>query len=164
MIGRAAPPVALPRPAAALAVVALLAGGCAQARPTVASMAGEAVLSPLPGEVELADVKVSPRRGRIGVPGRDGAVERIVAVDLLPGAAADLVEGRDGSRYGFHRVELGAGTPVTVELRGTAPTGAQVIVTASSGQPVPLYGGPDDVQPVPPELPTSVVITVVSRQ
>jgi len=81
---------------------------------------------------------VPARRGRIGGAGRDGAVERVVAVSLAPAAAADLVQQRDGARYGFARVDLGGRAPVTVELRGTAPTGAQVIVTASTAAPVPL--------------------------
>lgn len=143
---------------------ALLAGGCAAARPTVASLAGEPVLAPLPDEVQLAEVSMQPRRSRVGVTARDGVVERVVAVDLLPAAAADLVQQRTGGRYDFRRVDLGVGTPVTVELRGSAPTGAQVIVTASSGSPVPLYGGTDDVLPAPPDRSTTVVISVVSRQ
>jgi len=149
----------------AVAGAALLAGGCAAApRPTVASLADEPVLAPLPNEVELSTSRFLPRRSRIGVAARDGAVERVVAVDLLPAAAADLVQQRTGDRYGFRRIDLGVGTPVTVELRGTAPTGAEVIVTASSGPSVPLYGGTDAVLPVPPDRPTTVVISVVSRQ
>ena len=62
------------------------------------------------------------------------------------------------------RVDLGGGTPVTVELRGTSPTGARVIVTASTAPPVPLYGGADELRPTPPDLATTVVITVVSPQ
>lgn len=119
---------------------------------------------PLPGEVELGEVRVEPRRGRVGVPGRDGAVERIVALDLPPSAVADLVQQRHGGRYGFTRVDLGGGSPVTVELRGRAPTGATVVVTASTGPAVPLYGGPDEVRAVPPDLPTTVVTTVASLQ
>jgi hypothetical protein len=137
---------------------------CSQARPTAASLAAEPVLVPLPGEVELADVRVQPRRSRIGVPGRDGVVERVVAVPVLPSAVGDLLQQRDGGRYGFRRVDLGPGTPVTVELRGTAPTGAEVIVTASTAPPVPLYGGSDEVRPLPPDFATAVVITVVSSQ
>ncbi len=71
---------------------------------------------------------------------------------------------RHGDRYRFSRVDLGGGSPVTVELRGTAPTGAVVIVTASTAPPVPLYGGLEDVQAVPPELSTTVVTTVASPQ
>ena len=149
--------------AGALAGAALLAG-CAAPRPTVASLAEEPVLAPLPNEVELSTARFLPRRSRIGVAPRDGVVERVVAVDLLPGAAADLLQQRTGDRYGFQRIDLGVGTPVTVELRGSAPTGAEVIVTASSGPSVPLYGGTDDVLPVPPDRPTTVVISVVSRQ
>lgn len=122
------------------------------------------MFGPLPGELELADVRVAPRPSRVGVPGRDGVVERVVAVDLLPAATADLVQQRYGPRYRFSRVDLGAGTPVTVELRGMAPSGARVIVTASTGPSVPLYGGPDDVRPAPPDRPTTVVVTVVSPQ
>lgn len=118
----------------------------------------------MPGEVGLGDIRVQPRKSQIGVPGRDGVVERIVAVEPLPAAIADLVQQRHGSRYGFRRVDLGVGTPVTVELRGTAPTGALVVVTASTGLPVPLYGGPDDIRAVPPDRATAVVVTVVSRQ
>ncbi len=151
--------------AGALAGAALLAPACAgAARPTVASLADEPVLAPLPNEVELSTSRFLPRRSRIGVAARDGAVERVVAVDLLPAAAADLLQRRTGDRYGFRRIDLGVGTPVTVELRGTAPTGAEVIVTASSGPSVPLYGGTDDVLPVPPDRPTTIVISVVSRQ
>lgn len=139
-------------------------GACGAARPAASSLAAEPVLAPLPGEIELADVRVQPRRSRIGVPGRDGVVERVVAVELSPAAVADLVERRHGSRYGFRRVDLGTGTPVTVELRGTAPTGARIIVTSSTAPPVPLYGGPDEVRPVPAELVTTVVTTVVSPQ
>jgi hypothetical protein len=139
-------------------------GGCNSATPSAGSLAAEPVLAPLPGEVELADVRVQPRRSRVGVPGRDGVVERIVAVDTAPSAAADLVQQRHGERYRFRRVDLGGAAPVTVELRGRAPTGATVIVTASTAQPVPLYGGPDELRPLPPELATSVVITVVSPQ
>jgi len=149
--------------ALALCGTALLAG-CAAPRPTVASLADEPVLAPLPNEVELSTARFLPRRSRIGVTPRDGVVERVVAVDLLPGAAADLLQQRAGDRYGFQRIDLGVGTPVTVELRGSAPTGAEVIVTASSGPSVPLYGGTDDVLPVPPDRPTTVVISVVSRQ
>lgn len=153
------------RVAVALAAAAALAvGGCAAPRPTVTSLAEEPVLSPLPNEVELSTSRFLPRRSRIGVAARDGVVERVVAVDLLPGAAADLLQQRTGDRYRFRRVDLGVGTPVTVELRGSAPTGAEVIVTASSGPPVPLYGGTDDVLQVPPDRPTTVVISVVSRQ
>ncbi len=141
----------------------LLAVGCAAPRPTVASLAGEPVLTPLPDQVVLAEVSMQPRRSRVGVTARDGVVERVVAVDLLPAAAADLVQQRTGERYGFRRTDLGVGTPVTVELRGSAPTGAEVIVTASSGPSVPLYGGTDDVLPVPPDRPTTIVISVVSR-
>lgn len=107
---------------------------------------------------------MQPRKSQAGVSGRDGVVERIVAVEPLPATIADLVQQRHGSRYGFQRVDLGAGTPVTVELRGTAPTGALVVVTASTELPVPLYGGPDDIRAVPPDRATAVVITVVSRQ
>ncbi|MEO7517647.1 MAG: hypothetical protein ABIY58_02710 [Acidimicrobiales bacterium] len=145
-------------------IVAAVAAGCTSARPTAASLGREPVLAPLPAEVVLAEVRVAPRADRIGVPGRDGVVERVVAVDLLPAAAADLVLARSGARYGFRRVDLGVGTPVTVELRGTAPTGAQVVVTSSTAAPVLLYGSPDDVRPTPPDRPTTVVITVVSRQ
>jgi len=150
-----------------LGIVVLMVGilgGCAGPHPDSASLAAEPVLSPLPAEVELADVRVPPRRGRIGVPGRDGVVERVVALELGPAAAADLVQERYGARYGFRRVDLGGGTPVTVELRGAAPTGARVVVTASTAAPMPLYGGLDEVQPVPPGLATTVVITVASVQ
>ena len=150
---------------AAGALAALLAGACAAApRPTLASLADEPVLAPLPNEVELSTARFLPRRSRIGVAPRDGVVERVVAVDLLPGAAADLLQQRTGDRYGFQRIDLGVGTPVTVELRGSAPTGAEVIVTASSGPSVPLYGGTDDLLPVPPDRQTTIVISVVSRQ
>jgi len=149
--------------AGALAGAALLAG-CAAPRPTVASLAEEPVLAPLPNEVELSNTRMQPRRSRVGVTARDGVVERVVAVDLLPAAAADLLQQRNGDRYAFQRIDLGVGTPVTVELRGPASTGAEVIVTASSGPSVPLYGGTDDVLPVPPDRPTTVVISVVSRQ
>ncbi|MEO5678829.1 MAG: hypothetical protein ABIS47_04085, partial [Acidimicrobiales bacterium] len=77
--------------APAAAVAAALAVGCTSARPTAASLGQEPVLAPLPAEVVLAEVRVAPRADRIGVPGRDGVVERVVAVDLLPAAAADLV-------------------------------------------------------------------------
>ncbi len=147
-----------------LLVVGGISSGCNSPRPSGATLAAEQVLAPLPGEVELADVRVQPRQGRIGVPGRDGVVERVVAVDLSPSAAADLVQQRDGDRYGFRRVDLGGGSPVTVELRGSAPTGAMVVVTASTAPPVPLYGGPDDLRPTPPRLSTTVVITVTSPQ
>jgi len=146
------------------AVVAVTLGGCTSPRPSSASLAAEPVLAPFPGEVELAAVRMQPQRGTIGVPSRDGVVERVVAVDLLPGAAADLVQERYGSRYGFRRVDLGEGTPVTVELRGEAPTGAHVIVTATTGSPMPLYGSPDDVQSAPPDRPTTVVVSVISRR
>jgi len=126
-------------------------------------LAAEPALAPLPGEVELSDVRVQPRRSRVGVPGRDGVVERVVAVALPPAAAADLVQQRHGDRYHFQRVDLGAG-PVTVELRGSAPTGASIIVTSSTAAPMPLYGGPDEVRPVPFDLVTTVVTTVVSPQ
>ena len=142
----------------------LAAPGCAPAEPTAGELAAEPVLAPLPGEVELGDVRVAPRRGRVGVPGRDGVVERVVAVEMAPAEAADLVQARHGGRYRFRRVDLGGGTPVTVELRGTAPTGAAIIVTTASGPPVPLYGGPDEMRPLPPTLGTSVVITVISHQ
>lgn len=147
-----------------LGVLLVAGAGCGAAKPTAASLAAEPVLAPLPGEVELGVVRVQPRRDRIGVAGRDGVVERIVAVDLTPAEAADVVQQRDGGRYGFQRVDLGGGTPVTVELRGRAPSGASVIVTSSSAAPVPLYGGPDEIRPLPPNLSTSVVITVVSPQ
>lgn len=127
-------------------------------------MAAEPVLDPLPGEVELSTVTQQPRRSGVGVASRDGVVERVVAVDLLPAAAADLVQQRFDSRYGFRRVDLGVGTPVSVELRGASPTGAQVIVSATSGRPVPLYGSLDDVRTPPADRPTAVVISVVSRQ
>ncbi len=149
----------------AVVAVALVAGGCAATpRPTVGSLADEPVLAPLPNEVELSTARFLPRRSRIGVAPRDGVVERVVAVDLLPGAAADLLQQRTGARYGFQRIDLGVGTPVTVELRGSAPTGAEVIVTASSGPSAPLYGGTDDLLPVPPDRQTTIVISVVSRQ
>lgn len=147
-----------------LLVLPVTSAGCGAAQPTAASLAAEPVLGPLPGEVELGLVKVQPRRSRVGVPGRDGAVERIVAVDLSPAEAADLVQQRHGDRYSFRRVDLDGGTPVSVELRGRAPTGATVIVSSSSARPVPLYGGLDDLRPLPPNLSTSVVITVVSPQ
>jgi len=151
--------------AVAVAVVAASAlGGCSSHRPTSASLAAEPVLAPFPDEVELAAIRMQPQRGNIGVPSRDGVVERIVAVDLLPAAAADLVEQRYGTRYGFRRVDLGVGTPVTVELRGAAPTGAVVIVTATMGPPVPLYGSLDDVPPAPPDRSTTVVVSVISRR
>lgn len=151
---------------ATLAGLLLLAGvgGCAAAEPTASSLAAEPVLAPLPGEVVLGDVRVPPRRARIGVPGRDGVAERVVAVDAPPSEVADLVQRRDGRRYSFRRVDLGGGAPVTVELRGRAPTGADVIVTASTAPPVPLYGGGDEMTPAPPGLSTTVVITVVSPQ
>ena len=158
------PRSASPRARAALLLLAAVAGGCNSAQPTARSLAGEPVLAPLPGEVELAAVRVQPRRGRIGVPGRDGVVERVVALGPPPGAVADLVQQRDDHRYGFRRVDLGGAAPVTVELRGRAPTGALVIVTASTAPPVPLYGGADELRPMPPDLATTVVITVVSPQ
>ena len=146
-----------------LVVVGGLAG-CNGARPTSASLAAEPVLGPIPGEVELGLVTKGPQQSRIGAAGSDGVVERIVAVDLLPAATADLVQERYGERYGFRRVELGVGTPVTVELRGVSPTRAVVTVTASSGFLVPLYGSPDDVRRAPADRPTTVLISVVSRQ
>ncbi|CAA9267221.1 MAG: hypothetical protein AVDCRST_MAG76-3147 [uncultured Acidimicrobiales bacterium] len=149
---------------AVLVAPAVVLGSCSGARLTSASLAAEPVLAPLPGELELATVTLQPRPSRIGVPSADGVVERIVAVDLLPAAAADLVQQLHDSRYRFRRVELGVGTPVTVELRGVAPTEAEVIVTASSNRPVPLYGSPDDVRTPPPDRATSVVVSVVSRQ
>lgn len=142
----------------------LLVAGCRSASPSARSLAAEPVLGPLPGEVELAEVRVQPRRSRIGVPGRDGVVERVVAVDMTPSTAADLVQQRHGSRYGFRRVDLGGASPVSVELRGNAPSGATVIITSSTAPPVLLYGGPDEVRPLPPELVTTVVTTVVSSQ
>jgi hypothetical protein len=145
-------------------VLLVLAAACNNPKPDGASLAAEPVLDPLPGEVELAAVRIQPRAGRIGVPGRDGVVERVVAVDLAPQAAADLVQQRHGNRYAFRRVDLGGESPVTVELRGTSPTGAEVIVTASTDTPVPLYGGLDEVRPVPPQLATTMVISVVSAQ
>jgi hypothetical protein len=148
----------------AVLLVAAGAAACAPAEPTAGDLASEPVLAPLPGEVELGDVRVVPRRGRVGVPGRDGVVERVVAVAMAPAEAADLVQQRDGGRYAFRRVDLGGGSPVTVELRGTAPSGAAIVVTTSSGPPVPLYGGPDELRPLPPTMSTSVVITVISPQ
>lgn len=148
----------------AVALLLPAAAGCSPAEPTAGDLAAEPILAPLPGEVELGDVRVVPRRSRIGVPGRDGVVERVVAVDMAPAEAADLVQQRDGGRYAFRRVDLGGGTPVTVELRGSAPSGAAIVVTASSAAPVPLYGGPDELQPVPAGMSTSVVTTVISRQ
>ena len=150
--------------AAVIVAASTVLGSCGSARPTSASLAAEPVLAPLPGELELASVTLQPRPGRIGVPSADGVVERVVAVDLLPAAAADLVQQRHDSRYRFRRVELGVGTPVTVELRGVSPTSADVIVTASLNPPVPLYGSPDDVRTPPQDRPTSVVVSVVSRQ
>jgi len=149
-----------------LALTALggLSVGCGSPEPSARSLAAEPVLAPLPDEVRLADIRVQPRRSRIGVDGRDGVVERVVAVRLTPSEAADVLQQRVGERYGLRRVDLGGATPVAVELRGTAPTGAMIIVTASSAPPVPLYGGPDELQPMPPTLSTSVVITVVSPQ
>ena len=149
---------------ASVAVVVLALAGCSSDRPTAASLAAEPVLVPFPDEVELAEVKMQPQRGTIGVPSRDGVVERIVAIEALPAAAADLVEQRHGDRYRFRRVDLGVGTPVTVELRGTSPTGADVVVTANLGPPLPIYGSPDDVRPAPPDRPTTVVIDVISRR
>jgi len=151
-------------PALVAIVSAGVVGGCAAARPSTQSLALEPVLSPLPGEVELAHVSVAPRRGRIGVPGRDGAVERVIALDLSPTAAADLMQARYGTRYRFQRVDLGGLSPVSVELRGTAPTGARVVVTASTSPPAPLYGGLDELKPVPPGLATTMVLTVASIQ
>lgn len=142
----------------------LLLAGCGAARPGAPSLAAEPVLAPLPGEVELAEVRVQPRRGRIGVPGRDGVVERVVALDMTPSAAADLVQQRHGGRYAFRRVDLGGAAPVSVELRGDAPSGATVIITSSTAAPIPLYGGPDEVRPLPPGLATTVVTSVVSPQ
>ncbi len=150
--------------ALAAAVAATLSAGCTQAQPTVASLAAEPVLSTFPDGVQLSSITQQPRRSRVGVPSRDGVVERVVAVDLLPAAAADVVQQRYDSRYGFRRVDLGVGTPVSVELRGASPTGAQVIVSATSGRAVPLYGSVDDVRTPPPDRPTTVVISVVSRQ
>lgn len=155
----------MPRSVTAVLVVsATVAVGCTARDPSMASLRAEPVLVALPDAVELGSVTMRPRRARVGTSSRDGVVERVVAVDLLPAAAADLLEQRLDSRYGFRRVDLGVGTPVTVELRGTAPTGAEVIVTATSGVPIPLYGSPDDVQTPPADRPTTVVISVVSRQ
>jgi len=98
------------------------------------------------------------------VAGRDGVVERVVAVPATPTETADLLQQRNGQRYRFSRVALGGAAPVVIELRGTAPTGATVIVTASTAPLVPLYGGADEMRPAPPELATTVVITVVSPQ
>ncbi len=149
---------------AGLVALLVLVTACNNPRPDATSLAAEPVLEPLPGEVVLARVSIRPRASRIGVPGRDGVIERIVAVDLTPAAAADLVQERGGQRYGFTRVDLGAAAPVTVELRGASPTGAQVIVTAGTTPPVPLYGALDAVLPVPADLATAVVTTVVSPQ
>lgn len=149
---------------AGLGALLVLVAACNNPRPDASSLAAEPVLEPLPGEVVLARVSIRPRASRIGVPGRDGVVERIVAVDLAPAAAADLVEERHGRRYDFERVDLGGGAPVTVELRGASPTGARIVVTAGTTPPVPLYAALDAVLPVPSDLPTAVVITVVSPQ
>ncbi len=151
------------RPVAVAAAAAL--AGCTNPQPSTASLAAEPVLGRLlPHEVELGSVTMQPRQSRIGVPSRDGVVERIVAVDLLPAATADLVQQRHDSRYGFRRVDLGVGTAATVELRGVSPTGAEVIVKATSGRPVPLYGSPDDVRTPPADRSTTIVISVISRQ
>ncbi len=147
-----------------LLVLLGVSAGCGAPQPGAASLAAEPVLGGLPGEVELAEIRVQPRRGRIGVPGRDGVVERAVAVELSPAAAADLVQQRHGERYRFARVDLGGPSPVTVELRGTAPTGARVTVTASTAPPVLLYGGPDEIRAAPPQLVTTVVTSVASPQ
>ena len=163
---RRSPPKAGPRwvrVALTAAAAAAVSAGCARAQPDVTSLAAEPVLSTFPDGVQLASLTQQPRRSGVGVASRDGVVERVVAVDLLPAAAADLVQQRHDSRYGFRRVDLGVGTPVSVELRGASPTGAQVIVTATSGRAVPLYASLDDVQTPPADRPTAVVISVVSR-
>lgn len=149
----------------ALVVAAtLVVGACGSARPSLSELAREPILQPLPGEEVLMAGRSAPRRGRVGVAGRDGAIERVVAVADPPAAVADELQRRFGDRYGFRRTDLGAGTPNTVELRGGVPGGAAVIATASTLRPVPLFSPVSAVVPVPPDRPTAVVITVISRQ
>jgi hypothetical protein len=158
------------RRVAVLAVVLGLATACGSAEPTLAELRAEPILQPLPGEVVLATKTLSPRRSQPGRIGRDGVVERVVQVERDPVAVADEIASRNGERYQFRRTELPAGAPQTVELRGTSPTGADIIVVASVSSPVPLIASLADVRapPVPSEGPvpqrTSVVTTVLSRQ
>jgi hypothetical protein len=77
---------------------------------------------------------------------------------------ADALQTRTEGRYHFRRTELGTGTPNTVELRGRTPTGVVVIATASTLRPIPLFGPVAAVQAAPADHPTSLVVTVISRQ
>ena len=116
------------------------------------------------GEVVLLEQRSPPRRARLGVAGRDGAVERVVALVEDPAAVADDIQRRHGARYGFVRTDLGTGTPNTVELRGRVPDGPVVIATASTLRPVPLFSALSAVRVQPPDHPTSLVVTAISRQ
>jgi hypothetical protein len=149
---------------AALALVAAGTAGCAGARPSVADMKAEPALAPLAGEVVLLTGEAMPRRSRIGVAGRDGAVERVVALTEDPSAVADELQRRFGERYHFLRTDLGAGSPNTVELRGRSSTGTVVIATASTLRPIPLFSPLAAVGAAPADHPTSLVVTVISRQ
>jgi hypothetical protein len=141
-----------------------LAAGCAAASPSLARLHAEPVLQPLPGTSLLTTVEVAPRRGRAGSEGRDGVVEQVLAARAAPGDLATALQQRDGPRYGFRRVDLGVGTPRTVELRGRSAAGAEVHVVVSDAPPVPLYGSLADVPTAPAGLTTSLVVDVISRQ
>jgi hypothetical protein len=143
---------------------ALLLAACTVAHPSITVLRAEPVLEPLPGEVVLLTAKSPPRRARIGVAGRDGAIERVVALTAPPAEVADLLQQRFGDRYRFQRTDLGRGTPNTVELRGTSDAGIVVIATASTLRPVPLFASLGAVQAAPLDHPTSLVVTVISRQ
>ena len=150
---------------AGLLVLVVVGTACGStARPSVADLRAEPIFEPLAEEEELVATSIAPRRQRVGKDGRDGLVERIVAVDLDPVAVADIFERRHGQRYGFVRNDLPPGSPRTVELRGRSPTGARIVVVASYGRPIPLYLPLADVPAFPARRMTSVVVAVVSDQ
>jgi hypothetical protein len=156
--------VAATRSLVAVAVAVALVVGCGAAHPSVAELRAEPILQPLDGEVLLLSTHSAPRRARVGVAGRDGAVERIVALQQPPTAVGDLLQQRFGDRYRFVRTDLGQGVPNTVELRGSAPHGIVVVATASTRPPIPLFAPLGAVQSAPPDHPTALVVTVISRQ
>lgn len=136
--------------------------GCSSAAsPTLAQLGGSPLLASFAGETVLTTFRVQPRRMKVGAPGRDGVIERVVALSTTPDATADEVQRR---QPGLSRIAIGSASSASIELRGKLANGGRVVVGVRLGEPRPLYVALDALAAFPPSATTSVVVTLISPQ